>query len=232
MSEPASLSVGPSPATRKARAAPDGVTRTDCQWLGVLRGQGTGYDEAVRYVHDLVRRAARKQLNRMPHVWQDLGAVRAEEIIEAAADEATMSVLDNLDGFEGRSRFSTWVYKFGVWHAASEARRAVWRDRAVALDDGDEPVAEDAVTPESYVEARDLSGAVAVAVQTALTPHQRRVVRALLVDDVPIDVLAERLGTSRNTLYKALHDARVRLRGELVRRGYLQDLTGLKVNSG
>jgi RNA polymerase sigma-70 factor (ECF subfamily) len=53
-----------------------------------------------------------------------------------------------------------------------------------------------------------------------LTAHQRRVVTALVIDEVPVDVLAERLGTSRNSLYKTLHDARVRLRSELTAAGY------------
>ncbi len=54
-----------------------------------------------------------------------------------------------------------------------------------------------------------------------LTPYQRRIAVALLVDNVPIDVLAERLGTNRGALYKTLHDVRVRLRRELTSRGYL-----------
>lgn len=220
MSEPLGVSADVSPS---AGAEPSAARPTSCDWLVCLRSPGVRRDKAVRHVHDLTRRAARQQLIRMPHVWEELGAVRAEEIIEAAADEATMAVLHNLDDFEGRSRFSTWVYKFGVWHAASEARRALWRDRALVLDDDDALVDGHPLTPESSMEALDLSGAVAVAIRTALTPHQRRVVLALLVDGIPIDVLAERLGTSRNALYKALHDARVRLRGELVRRGYLQD---------
>ena len=53
------------------------------------------------------------------------------------------------------------------------------------------------------------------AVQSALTPHQRRVFVALALNEVPIDVLAERLDTNRNALYKTLHDARRRLRREL-----------------
>lgn len=191
------------------------------EWLVALRERAGGYDDAVRYVRDLARRAARQQLARMPQVWVELGAVRAEEIIESAADEATVAVLDRLPSFEGRSRFTTWVYKFGVWHAAAEARRALWRDRPLALGAHDDAWNDQQITPESYAEARDLCTAVSVAIHTALTAHQRRIVLALIVDGVPIDVLAERLGTSRNSLYKALHDARVNLREELLRRGYL-----------
>ena len=45
-----------------------------------------------------------------------------------------------------------------------------------------------------------------------LTAHQRDVLLALAVDGVPIDVLADRLSSNRNALYKTLHDARTRLR--------------------
>ena len=71
-------------------------------------------------------------------------------------------------------------------------------------------------SPAGYTEGVDLAWAVRSAIDTALTPHQRRVTVALLVDDVPIDVLAERLGTNRNALYKTVHDARARLRADLV----------------
>jgi RNA polymerase sigma-70 factor (ECF subfamily) len=48
-----------------------------------------------------------------------------------------------------------------------------------------------------------------------LTPHQRRVLVALAVNGVPIDVLADRLSTTRGALYKTLHDARAKLRAHL-----------------
>ena len=62
---------------------------------------------------------------------------------------------------------------------------------------------------------RQLARAVQAAIATELTPHQRRVLLALLVEGVPIDVLADRLGSTRNALYKTLHDARRRLRAAL-----------------
>jgi RNA polymerase sigma-70 factor (ECF subfamily) len=61
---------------------------------------------------------------------------------------------------------------------------------------------------------------VGEAVATDLTPHQREVFTALALNEVPIDVLAERLGTSRGALYKTLHDARGKLRARLSRSGF------------
>jgi RNA polymerase sigma-70 factor (ECF subfamily) len=65
--------------------------------------------------------------------------------------------------------------------------------------------------------------AVQTAIAEALTPHQRKVLVALAVNGVPIDVLAERLNTNRNALYKTLHDARRKLRAHLGERGLALD---------
>ena len=53
------------------------------------------------------------------------------------------------------------------------------------------------------------------AIDEVLTPQQRKVLVALAVNGVPIDVLADRLGTTRGALYKTLHDARAKLRRHL-----------------
>ena len=69
-------------------------------------------------------------------------------------------------------------------------------------------------TPET-VETAELLRAIRDAVETELTGHQREVFVALALQEVPIDVLAERRGTTRGALYKTLHDARRRLRAAL-----------------
>ena len=69
--------------------------------------------------------------------------------------------------------------------------------------------------PEEQVERGELLGELKDAIETALTPHQRDVLVALALNGVPIDVLAERLETTRGALYKTLHDARRKLRAEL-----------------
>jgi len=189
-------------------------------WLKLLSTPGPGHHEALQRLHDLLLRAARQQVSRMQPILGTIGRVRQDDIINQAADEAMVSLLGKLSTFEGRSRFSTWAYKFGVLQAAVEVNRSMWRHRDVPLDDVIEPLAAGA-SPEQFSEAADFSAAVRSAITHTLTDHQRRVVLALLVDDVPIDVLAERLGTSRNALYKTLHDARKRLRAYLIAAGFL-----------
>lgn len=189
------------------------------EWLARLSFAGAVRDEAVVQLHGLMVRASRHQVHRMPEA-AGLGPVRREEIVQSAADEATVSVLARLNTFEGRSRFTTWAFKFGILHAGVEVRRAAWSGREIDLHAVEEARAS-GPSPEGYAETRDLAGAVIRAIEEVLTPHQRRVALALLVDEVPIDVLAERLATTRNALYKTLHDARKRLREHLRVAGYL-----------
>ncbi|MEO7123591.1 MAG: sigma-70 family RNA polymerase sigma factor [Lacisediminihabitans sp.] len=192
----------------------------DDDWVSRLSTPGRAYEHAVAQLHELMIRAARRQVSRMREA-NALGAVRREEIIHSAADEATMAVLSRLASFEGRSAFTTWAYKFGILHAGTEVRRAAWRDREINLDDIPEQHQTVAQSPEGYAEGRDLANAVHQGLREALTPHQRRVAVAVLIDEVPIDVLAERLGINRGALYKTLHDARQRLRAYLSAHDFL-----------
>jgi RNA polymerase sigma-70 factor, ECF subfamily len=198
----------------------DDVLPAADDWVSRLSMPGRAYEDAVAQLHKLMLRAARHQISRMPEA-AALGASRCAEIIHSAADEATVSVLSRLSTFEGRSAFTTWAYKFGILHAGTQVRRAAWRDREINLDDISEPHQTVAPSPEVYAEGRDLARAVRNGLREALTPHQRRVAVAVLVDEVPIDVLAERLRISRGALYKTLHDARQRLRAYLSAHDFL-----------
>jgi len=62
-----------------------------------------------------------------------------------------------------------------------------------------------------------LSRPSAAAIREALSPHQREILVAIALNDVPIDVLADRLQTTRGAIYKTLHDARRKLRAHLTR---------------
>ena len=92
--------------------------------------------------------------------------------------------------------------------ARGGARRRELEGFAVAADQ-----------PAITVERRELLVAINECIAGELTPHQREVLVALAIDGVPIDVLAERLSTTRGALYKTLHDARRRLRARLAERG-------------
>jgi len=74
--------------------------------------------------------------------------------------------------------------------------------------------------PDEEAEQSELLEALQRAIAEVLTRHQRRVLVALALNEVPIDVLADRLGTSRGALYKTLHDARRKLRKHMTDCGF------------
>lgn len=196
------------------------VPPPDESWMADLTDEGPAGQLALRQLREVLLRATRHQVWRLRDLLPGAGSVELEDLAQQAADDAAVAVLRRLGTFEGRSRFTTWVYKFGVLHAGVAVRRQAWRHREVPLPDT--PAWTDASpSPAALTEAAQLARAVEAAIARELTPHQRRVVLALLVEEVPIDVLADRLGSSRNALYKTLHDARRRLRAALTDSGDL-----------
>lgn len=178
---------------------------------------------AQRRLHELLLKATRLQVGRLRHQLPGAGSTDLEDLAQQAADDAHLAVLRRLGEFEGRSRFSTWVFKFGILQAGVAVRRQAWRHREVTLSEN-LPLVDADHGPASRAEGSDLARAVRTSLGTALTPRQRQIMIALLVDDVPIDVLAHRLGTTRNALYKNVHDARKRLREALIASGHLEAL--------
>jgi RNA polymerase sigma-70 factor, ECF subfamily len=186
------------------------------EWLRALRASGAERDEAIARLHALLLRAARFEVGRRRATLPHLRGGDLDDIANQAADDALVSVLRRLDDFRGASRFSTWVYKFALYEAAVKLRKRAWQGREVPLEPEAWSVFSSvALEPAAEVEQSELLTAIQGAIGDVLTPHQRRVLVALALNGVPIDVLADRLSTTRGALYKTLHDARRKLRKHL-----------------
>jgi len=189
-------------------------------WLDDLRTEGRTKDEAIARLHALLLRAARFEIARRRVTMPYLRGDELDDLAAEAADDAVVSVLRRLDDFRGLSRFSTWAYKFALLEAAVKLRKRAWQSREIPLEDETwNRLASARPGPDDQAETGVLLDAVREGIANGLTPHQRRVLLALAVDGVPIDVLADRLGSTRGALYKTLHDARRKLRAHLAERG-------------
>jgi RNA polymerase sigma-70 factor (ECF subfamily) len=187
-------------------------------WLRALSGSGGEREDAAERLHALLTRAARFEVaRRLGHV-----SLEQNDLAVQAADDALVAIMRKLHTYRGNSRFTTWAYKFALVEAAAAVRKHQWRGRDIALDaDGWERLLDDRrASPDVQTEAFELLGAVRNAIAEVLTEHQRAVLVALALNDVPIDVLAERRATTRGALYKTLHDARRKLRARLAEDGF------------
>ena len=203
-------------------ATPTVVDLESREWLRDLRAGGAIADQAVARLHALLLRAARFEVTRqraaMPHVRAD-----TDEVALEAADDALVSVRARLDDFRGESRFTTWAYKFALLEAAVKLRRRAWQGRELPTAPAGMNLFVDlGLGPDVALEQRELLDTVQEGIE-GLTPHQRDVLVALALNGVPIDVLAERLATTRGALYKTLHDARVNLRRHVAAAGLALD---------
>ena len=197
-------------------------------WVRRLSAHGREGESAVEDLHALLLRATRFEIGRSDRPGSVVGSVGLDDLAVQAADDALLAILAKLHTFRGNSRFTTWAYKFALLEAAVKLRRRSWHGRELPLEaDGWAQVLEDRrESPAGQAEASELIDAVRDAIAEVLTPHQRAVLVAITLNDVPIDVLAERRNTTRGALYKTLHDARRKLRKRLAKDGLALGPTG------
>jgi RNA polymerase sigma-70 factor (ECF subfamily) len=205
-------------AVRSPAGALDAESRL---WLHHLAGSGHAHDDAVRRLHELLLRAALYEVSRRRNTLRYLRGGDHDDLAQQAADDALVAVLGKLSQFRGDSRFTTWAYKFALYEAAVRLRRRAWQDRELPLEPDAWPAfASRALSPGEHLAESELLAALRVAIAERLSAHQREVLVAVTLNGIPIDVLAERLNTTRGALYKTLHDARKKLRSELAADGF------------
>jgi RNA polymerase sigma-70 factor (ECF subfamily) len=189
-------------------------------WLRALSRTGPTRDAAIECLHALLLGAARTEVARRRTV-ADRGSGDLDDLAVQAADDALVAVLRKLHTYRGDSHFTTWAYKFAVLEAAVRLRRRPWLGRELPLEaDGWATLPDHrSASPAHRSETSELLHAIRDAIAEELTAHQRAVLVALTLNDVPIDVLAERRGTTRGALYKTLHDGRRKLRARLASDG-------------
>jgi RNA polymerase sigma-70 factor (ECF subfamily) len=196
------------------------------QWIRMLRGAGPQREEGLARLHALLLRVARGEMRRRGGRLQVTGPELDDLAYQAAAD-ALLAIVGKLGQFRGESRFTTWAYKFVIFEVSAKIGRHFWMNPAVPMDAEDWERLPDrfGLDPARETERRDLADAVHRAVDEHLTPRQRQVFVAVVLNGVPMDALVAELGSTRNTIYKTMFDARRKLRAALAANGYLDHET-------
>jgi RNA polymerase sigma factor (sigma-70 family) len=198
------------------------IAQENRRWVRSLGATGAVREAACAELYALLHRVARREASRRASSLRMYGP-ELDDIAHQAAADALMAVSRRLDTFRGESRFTTWAFKFVIFDVATKMNRHCWRHHDVPYDyeDWSGLAARFEAAPGLEIEAAEFVEAVSDAVKNCLTDRQRLVFMATVVNEVPMDVLADELGSTRNALYKVLFDARKKLRAELVSTGYL-----------
>lgn len=189
------------------------MTRDNDTWLAELRAQD---ESALVQLREILVRNLGRALS--DHHRAD------EAFLEDVAQDAVLRILDRLDQFQGRSRFTTWSTTIAIRLAMTELRRRRWRDvslDAVIADSNFDPTAtiDDSTSPSGQLDRAAIFTALHDAIQSALTEKQRTALLAEL-KGMPQDEIARHLGSNRNAVYKLTHDARKKLKQHLQAAGY------------
>jgi RNA polymerase sigma-70 factor (ECF subfamily) len=193
-------------------------TRTNEAWLQDLSSPGPAREAALEELRGIIEKGLPYALSR----WLSPDQPQFQSLVEEVTQETLLRVLDQLNTFEGRSQFTTWVHKIAVRIALTELRRKRWRDSSLdeLTENEDVPppaglLADPQAGPEVSAERADVLQRVRRIIEEELTDRQRQALILLGVQDMPMEEAARRLKTNRNALYKLLHDARLRLRRRL-----------------
>ena len=198
------------------------MERTNETWLEDLRDDSPHQTDAINELLNHLKRGVFAYLRTR----SDLGHLAEAELEQMGQDfaqEAILKVKDNLDKFQGKSKFTTWAAKIAANHTISELRRARWRDYSLdALTDSGTSLQEilalpagQNLNPDTENERRQVWQILDEVISQELTDRQRQALVAVTVDNVPIAEVANSLNTNPNNVYKLLHDARLKLKRSL-----------------
>lgn len=191
-------------------------------WIAALDDVGTVRNEALACLHEMLLKVAIHEAYRRGPMFR-IGGPELNDLAHQAADDAMVAVLGKLDTFRGESRFSTWAYRFVVLEVSNKLGRHFWLKPSAHLDAEDwerlpERFGSDPLVESEY---RELAAAVRHAIAETLTDHQRRFFVAIVVNEVPMDAMVSQSGLKRGAIYKAVFDARRKIRTHLAANGYL-----------
>jgi RNA polymerase sigma-70 factor, ECF subfamily len=183
--------------------------RSNDEWLAALRGPKR--DDALAELRVLLVSGLRAAL-------RGRTSTAVEPSIEDFVQDALVKILDNLHSFRGESRFTTWAHKICVRTAFAETRRRRWQDvsleEAIHSRAGSTPV-DTLADPERTATRGMILAEFRRFIDEELTERQRTALLAAL-GGMPLEAIADRMGTNRNALYKLLYDARKRLKRRMV----------------
>jgi RNA polymerase sigma-70 factor (ECF subfamily) len=196
--------------------------RDNDQWLSDLRSDGPIQAAALADLRAILLAGLQRGLTK----WLDAYSPELENLAQDATQEGLVRILDRLDSFEGRSRFTTWAYKVAIHVALSKLRRKEWGN--VSLDEMLDPnpekgqgisVISPQVGPEMSFEQKETLERMAQILEEELTDRQMALMQAVVLQEIPMEAIAQKMGVKRNALYKMMHDARKKLKKRLMLEG-------------
>jgi RNA polymerase sigma-70 factor (ECF subfamily) len=201
--------------------------RTNTEWIVDL-GSTETRAEALVDLREYLARAVYVYLDRRRDDLSYLDRTELAQMAEDFVQDALLRILDKLDTFEGRSKFTTWAYRFVINVAAAELRLHRWRTLSMeAVVSEDEEVSlllflsdQEAPDPETRAVRREILDLMQQVIEEELSRRQRFALVSNKLRGMPVEEVARQLDTTPNSVYKLIYDARRKLKEGLEARHY------------
>ena len=178
-------------------------------WVVRLKGDPEVRDAALDELREYLVRGLSKSMSTRYG-----GGYSADDVVQ----EALVKIVGSLDQFEGKSRFTTWAMTIATRIGISEMRHKHYKDVSIesfAKEGSSFEVADVGnVTVSTELDRESMVGKLQTLIDESLSQKQRFAIRASLAG-LPVEVIAEKTGSNRNSVYKLVHDARTKLRSGL-----------------
>jgi RNA polymerase sigma-70 factor, ECF subfamily len=205
--------------------------KTNEEWLRALRAGGVEQEDALKDLRETILRAMRAYLAADSGYRSAFRSEEVRQIAEDCAQETLLTIRQKIDTFKGESRFTTWATSIAIRILLGELRRRRWKHLSIqhsgiGHDLPNRPI--EALQsrdpdPELALQQDEIWRNLTTIIEEELTARQRYVLVANVFQGMPLDLVADRLGTNRDNVYKVLHDARKKLKICLSKRGLTQE---------
>jgi RNA polymerase sigma-70 factor (ECF subfamily) len=198
--------------------------KSNQEWLSALKAEGSDQEKALKELRKQLLRVILAYLGK--HATSGaLGREEARQIAEDCAQESLLLIRANLATFRGESQFTTWAYAIALRATLGELRRRRWRQvklspSLIGQVPSDLPLSRTpSPAPDQAAQQEQAWSLLSQIIKTELTERQRTALVAHAFQEMPLDTVAELLGTNRDNVYKLIHDARKKLKRSLLGRG-------------
>ena len=169
--------------------------KTNEEWLRALRADGIEQDDALRDLREILVYGMRAYLAE-DHGYNPVHGSEARQIVEDCAQETLLIIKRKIGTFRGESRFTTWAITIAIRQLLGELRRRKWENQSIeASSIGRDFPNRPMDTPQMALQQGEVWNLIKRIIEKDLTSRQRFVLIANAFQDMPLDLIADKLGT-------------------------------------
>lgn len=211
--------------------------RSDEEWVVELQAAGDlqrqAFADLGRYLYQVIYNYLRKRQTTLPRL-RHLNHAEWVELARGFTQEALQTVWEKISTYQGRGKFTSWAATIAVRTAAYELRKPYWQEQRMPESPAGDPDNNpeewggpnqewqevEQLSPEVRAQTVEIMELIETTIEQVLSARQRFAFVAQFVEDRSSEEIAGELGASRNAVYMLIHEARKKIKHQLLEAGH------------